>query len=146
MFLIWILTFFYVFTTKNFLGLYPTLIAFWLQFFITVFFGTKYAPFSIIGRNLIKKQKPEYVWAIQKRFAWFLWLIMATIMFVVTLWFWLKWIVPFSICSICLALMWMESSLGICVWCKIYAYLINKKIIKTKQVQRCPGGACSIKS
>lgn len=87
MFLIWILTFFYVFTTKNFLGLYPTLIAFWLQFFITVFFGTKYAPFSIIGRNLVKKQKPEYVWAIQKRFAWFLWLIMATIMFIVTLWF-----------------------------------------------------------
>lgn len=145
MLVIGMLTFFAVYSTKNFSLLYPTLAIFWLQFFTAVFFGIKYAPFSILGRLLVRKQQPDYVWAVQKRFAWFLWLIMATAMAIVTLGFWITGTIPFIICAICLTFMWLESAAGICVWCKIYWFLLSKWII-AKPVHRpaCPGGACSI--
>jgi len=41
MLVIGMLTFFAVYSTKNFSLLYPTLWVFWLQFFITVFFWDK---------------------------------------------------------------------------------------------------------
>lgn len=145
MFLIWMITFFFVFSTKNFNYLYPTVILFWIQFFITVFFGTKYAPFSMIWRFLVSKQKPDYVWAIQKRFAWLIWLLMASSMLIITLWFGISWYAPMIICMICLAFMWLESAVWICVWCKIYNFLINKWMIaKPEYKPACPWWACSI--
>lgn len=126
MFLVWIITFYVVFMTKNFNYLYPTLIAFWLQFFISIFFWPKYAPFSIIWKFLVKNQRPEYVGAIQKKFAWGIGLCLATIMMILTIGFQVTGIIPFSICFICLAFMWLESAIGICVWCKIYYFLVNK--------------------
>lgn len=145
MLVVGMLTFFAVLSSKNFSLLYPTLWVFWLQFFITVFFGTKYAPFSVLGRTLVRKQQPDYVWAVQKRFAWFLWLIMATTMAIVTLGFGVTGTLPFIICGTCLTFMWLESAAGICVWCKIYGFLLAKWII-AKPVHRpaCPGWACSI--
>jgi len=145
MFVVWMITFFIVFSTKDFSLLYPTVIVFWVQFFITVFFGTKFAPFSILGRLLVKKQQPDYVGAIQKRFAWALWLMMASIMLIVTAWFWFTGAVPMSICFVCLSFMWLESAAGICVGCKIYGYLLKKWLIKKPTYRpACPGGACSI--
>lgn len=145
MLVIWMITFFFVFSTKNFNLLYPTVIFFWIQFFVTVFFWPKYAPFSILWRALVSKQKPEYVGAIQKRFAWTLGLIMTTSMLIITFGFGISWAFPMAICMICLTFMWLESAAGICVWCKIYGYLLAKKYI-AEPVYRpaCPGWACSI--
>jgi hypothetical protein len=39
---------------------------------------------SILGSFMVKKQKPDYVGAIQKRFAWLIGLLMATAMLIVT--------------------------------------------------------------
>jgi len=145
MLMIGIFTFFAVYSTKDFTLLYPTLWLFWLQFFITVFFGTKYAPFSFLGRLLVHRQQPDYVWAVQKRFAWLLWLIMASTMALVTLGFGMTGTVPFIICAICLTFMWLESAAGICVWCKIYNFLLKKWVITQPEYKpACPGGACSI--
>lgn len=145
MMLIWVITFFLVFTTKNFNYLYPTVIAFWIQFFVSVFFGPKYAPFSIIWKFLVKNQRPEYVWAIQKRFAWAIWLFMASLMLILTAIFSITWIIPIIICFICLAFMWLESAVWICVWCKIYYFLVDKNIIKKPEYRpACPGWVCSI--
>lgn len=145
MLVLWMITFFIVFSTKNFSYLYPTVIAFWIQFFITVFFGPKYAPFSLLGRLLVQKQQAEYVGAIQKRFAWALGLLMASSMLIMTLGFGVSWMLPMAICMICLAFMWLESAAGICVGCKIYGFLIEKWIIP-KPVYRpaCPGWACTL--
>lgn len=146
MMLIWFITFVIVFTTKDFTYLYPTVIAFWIQFAIAVIRGPTYAPFSILWRLMVHNQQPEYVWAIQKRFAWSLWLAMATAMIIVTAWFGITGITPFAICMTCLFFMWMESALGICVWCKIYYGLIHLwRIKKPTYRPACPGGACSIK-
>lgn len=145
MLVIGMITIFAVYSTKNFALLNPTLWVFWLQFFITVFFGTKYAPFSVLGRVLVRKQQPDYVWAVQKRFAWLLWLIMASAMAIVTLGFGVTGTIPFLICGTCLTFMWLESAAGICVWCKIYGFLLKKWIIaQPTHRPACPGGACSI--
>lgn len=145
MLVIGMITFFAVYSTKDFSLLYPTLWVFWLQFFITVFFWTRYAPFSVLGRLLVRKQQPDYVWAVQKRFAWLLWLIMASSMVIVTLGFGITGSVPFIICGICLTFMWLESAAGICIGCKIYWFLLNKWYI-AQPIHRpaCPGGSCSI--
>ena len=61
MMLVGFITFVVVYTTKNYLYLYPTVGLFWLQFAISILWGTKYAPFSALGTLLVSKQKPEYV-------------------------------------------------------------------------------------
>lgn len=145
MMLIGFITFVVVYSTKNYAYIYPTVIAFWLQFLISVVWWPTRAPFSMLGRFMVKKQKPEYVGAVQKRFAWALGLGMATAMLIVTAWFGITGYVPFTICMTCLFFMWMESALGICVWCKIYYWLIKATRIKEPTHRpACPGGACEI--
>lgn len=145
MFVLGITTFFYTFYTKDYTGLTIMVLAFFTDFFIKVMWGPKYSPFSMLGKFFVSKQKPEYVGAIQKRFAWGLGLIMASSMIFIAIIFEMRGPLPLSICSICLTLMWMESALGICVGCKIYYFLIKKGILKAPEVKpACPGWACSI--
>lgn len=145
MFFMGIITVMYTFLTKDFSLVSVLLPLFFLNFLILVLWGPKYSPFSRLGKFLVSKQRPEYVGAIQKRFAWGLGLIMSTTVMILIFWFWITGLMPLTLCSICLILMWMESSLGICAGCKIYYTLIAYKIIKEPfQKPACPGGACSI--
>lgn len=145
MFLVWILTVTYTFFTKNFSVVNIVLPLFFLNFVILVLWGPKYSPLSKLGQLLVRKQKPEYVWAVQKRFAWGLGLIMSFVVMVLLFGFDMRGIIPLSLCSICLALMWMETSLGICVGCKIYYWLIKKWVFHEPEYRpACPGGVCSI--
>lgn len=145
MMLIGFITFVIVYTTKDYTYLYPVVIAFWIQFFISVMRWPTRAPFSILGRWMVKTQKPDYVWAIQKRFAWAIGLAMATAMLIVTAWFGIIGYIPFAICMTCLFFMWMESALGICVGCKIYYGLIKTWRIKEPDHRpACPWWACEI--
>lgn len=99
-----------------------------------------YSPALLFGRIFIQNQKPEYVAAIQKRFAWILgWLIALPMMN----WFVLHWDITFYkvlICVLCLALLFMESALSICVGCKLYT------LITRKQAQHCSGGVCEVRT
>jgi len=105
-----------------------------------------YSPLGFLGRLLTKNQKPEYVGAIQKRFAWLLGLIMASAVSIILFVFQIRGPLPIILCSICLLLMWLESACGICVGCKIYYWLVDKKLIKKPDVNpACPGGVCDIK-
>jgi hypothetical protein len=145
MFLIGISTFFYVFLTKNFTPMYLIVPIFWLDFFLKII-QPHYSIFGLIGDLLVKNQTPEYVGAIQKRFAWSLGLIMASTMVVVGIFMGIRGWIPFSICGICLIFMWMETALGICVGCKIYKHLLQKGIIPKPKIQPvCPGGICKLK-
>lgn len=146
MFLVGLSTFWYVFLTRDFTPLPYVVGIFWIEFFLKTVFAPKYSIFGLVGDWIVRKQKPEYVGAIQKRFAWFLGLIMATAMFVVAVGFGIRGWAPFLICATCLFFMWFETSCGICVGCKIYTWLIKKGLIKKPEIQpACPGGVCSIK-
>lgn len=146
MFLIGIITFGIVFFTRDFFLMYVVVPVFWLDFFLKSVFAPKFSIFGFLGGLMVRNQKPEYVGAIQKRFAWSIGLVLATIMMIGPILLGVRGWLPFSICSICLFFMWMETALGICVGCKIYQFLLSKKLIpEPKHKPVCPGGVCSLK-
>lgn len=145
MLLIGLSTFWYITVTGDYTPIYFVVPLFWLDFFLKSVINTQYSIFGFIAGFIVRKQKPEYVGAVQKRFAWSLGLLMATAMFIVAIFLGIRGAVPFAICMTCLSFMWLESSFGICVGCKIYNFLLAKNIIaKPKQKPRCPGGSCSL--
>ncbi len=102
-------------------------------------FTPKYAPTLLVGRFFVRNQTPEYVGALQKRFAWTLgWIILLPIM----KWFVLTWDISFYkvlLCILCLSLLFFESAFSICVGCIIYKWIVRE------DPAHCPGGVCEIK-
>ena len=146
MFAIGVITFCYIRFTQHMWPLYVVVPLFWFDFLLKTIVDPKYSIFGWIGSLLVKKQKPEYVGAIQKRFAWAIGLGMSSLMMILVLGFGVRGTIPFVICGICLVFMWLESAAGICVGCTIYAYILKKNILKAPDVlPACPGGVCSIK-
>lgn len=98
----------------------------------------KYSPALILARVFVQNQIPEYVGALQKRFAWTLgWFISIPMLY----WFVLNWDITFYkvlICVLCLTLLFLEAALSICVGCKMYTFFTKK------QAQHCPGGVCEV--
>lgn len=147
MFALAFLTMIYTYLTKDFMMVKIVVPLFWVSFFLLVFVGPNASPFSIISNWLSAWRPPEYVGAVQKRFAWGIGFMMATIMMVAIFVFKVKGMLPLSICGLCVLFMWLESSVGFCVGCKIYAFLRAKKLIKEPEFAPiCAGGACSIKT
>ena len=62
--------FFAVFYDQNIKLAFLVVAAFWVDFVLKVFFGPGWSYIGWIGARIVRKQKPEYVGAIQKRFAW----------------------------------------------------------------------------
>lgn len=87
---------------------------------------------------MVRKQKPEYVGAPQKRFAWALGLAIAAFMSVWVIGLNLAGPVAILGCLTCIFLLFLETAFGICVGCKIYG------AIRPDTVMLCPGGACEI--
>lgn len=104
--------------------------------FVARIFAPRYSPSLLLGKFVVHNQKPEYVAAVQKRFAWTLgW----AISFPLVYWFVLNWYMDFykvMLCVVCLALTFMEAAFSICLGCKLYNY-----ITKTS-AKYCPGGVC----
>lgn len=146
MFLLGVVTFSVTFFTGSSFLLNIVVPIFWLEFFLKTVFQPHYSIFGFISRAVVRKQVPEYVGVIQKRFAWSLGLFLATAMMLVVFLFEIRGAIPITICSICLLLMWLESSFGICVGCKIYGFLIKKGLIKQPDVKpACAGNVCAVK-
>lgn len=145
MFLLGILAFFHIRLTGDYTVMNIIVPAFWLEFLLKTVFGPKYSIFGIAGRWLTKRQKPEWVGAPQKRFAWGIGLVLSSVMMIVAVGMQVRGWIPFGICMTCLTFMWMESALGICAGCKIYGWLQRVGIMAVPEHQpACPGGACSI--
>ncbi len=114
-------------------------VVFLVEFSIRVLINPKYAPLLIISRLFVRNQEVEYVGAPQKRFAWLIGLVLATIMFYLVV---LNNVIgPFNllVCLICLTLLFFEAAFGICLGCKIY------NLFHKQKAQLCPGNACAIK-
>lgn len=145
MFAIGLSVFWYVFLTRDYRPMSVVVVVFWIEFFLKTVFSPAWSFFGLIGDWTVRKQEPEYVGAIQKRFAWGLGLIMASSMVIVALILGIRGWLPFLICNTCLFFMWLETSMGICVGCKIYNWMLRKNILKTPEIKpACPGGVCSI--
>lgn len=111
------------------------IVAFFVDFAIRVF-APRFSPSLILGRIAVRGQKPEYTAAAPKRFAWMIGLMLASFMLVTLVFMRDMSAVNFSICGICIVLLFMESSFGICLGCVIY-----NKVLK-REVALCAGGIC----
>lgn len=116
------------------------------DFTLRVFTGVnRFSPFGILGAMLVRNQKPEWVGAVQKRFAWTIGIAVALFMTVITNMN-ITGVLPLSFCVMCICLMWMEATLGVCVGCVIYKWFIKQGLMKPPEYYpACPGGVCDLK-
>ena len=124
----------------EFLMLKYAVIIFLTDIVIRIFVNPKFSPSLIIGRLIVRNQVPEYVGAAQKKFAWKIGAVLATIMFIL-----MVVVNSFSpitgiICFVCLIFLFFETAFGICIGCKFYSMVYKEK------AQYCPGEVCDVKS
>ena len=96
----------------------------------------RYSPSLLLGRYFVSNQKPEYVGATQKRFAWALGFLLAWPMFYYLVIDFQPNPIKVLVCLLCMVLLFLESAFSICVGCKLFA------LIRRDKLQHCPGGTC----
>ena len=82
LFLIMFISIMVVILNGDFLMLKYAITIFLTDILIRVFINPKFSPTLIIGRLIVRNQVPEYVGAQQKKFAWIIGVVLATIMFI----------------------------------------------------------------
>jgi len=100
----------------------------------------RYSPSLLLGRFFVQNQRPEYVGAAQKRFAWGIGLMLAIPMFYLLVIDFQPHPMKVVVCIICLALLFFEAAFSICLGCKIYG------LFKKDPVTHCPGGICEMRT
>lgn len=119
---------------------------FFVDFLVRVTFGLERSPVGVVAGWLTRWQSPQWVSAKPKRFAWSLGLGMALVMAVMTN-SGVRGPVPRSICMLCIALMWLEAVLGLCLGCELYGFMVRRGWRATDDAfEVCNGGACEIPS
>ncbi|NTV23041.1 MAG: DUF4395 domain-containing protein [Nanoarchaeota archaeon] len=139
LFLFAMISFFNAFLSRNYVFLKVFITAFMVDFLIRIFINPKFSPVLILGRIMVKGQKPEYTGAPQKKFAWALGLVMSVVMFLIVVVSKTTGPINFAICLICLTLLFFETAFGTCIGCSIYNMFSKKK------AKLCPGGACELR-
>jgi hypothetical protein len=132
----------YAYFARQYVPLQSAASLFCVEFAARVTIGIRRSPVGLLARAMTSGQPPDWVSAKPKRFAWTLGLVMATAMTVITN-SGIRGYLPRTICFICLTLMWMESALGICLGCRIYAVLAARGwTAGDREIEVCADGAC----
>jgi hypothetical protein len=144
----------------------------WLDFVLKVFVDPKFSIFWNIVKLFIRKKESLWVGAVQKRFAWSIWVFISSfvIFCLLVLWKytsitnpaleqiwqstqinlqnWKLIVTPMNpaiiACVICIVFMWFESVAWYCIWCSIYAKLVKKWWMKRYTWQNCANGECKL--
>lgn len=117
---------------------------FLVEFLLRTTLGIRYSPVGVVARWMTRGQAPEWVSAKPKRFAWTLGLAMACSMTVITN-SGIRGTLPRTLCLACMTLMWMESVLGLCLGCKLYAWLVRHGYKRRdREIEVCAGGVCAL--
>jgi hypothetical protein len=114
-------------------------ISFFTFDFIIRVLQPRYSPSLLLGRFFVQNQRPEYVGATQKRFAWGIGLLLALPMFYLLVIDFQPNPIKVLVCVLCLLLLFLESAFSICLGCKIFG------LFKQDPVTHCPGGVCEIR-
>ena len=132
----------YAYFTRQYVPLQVAASLFFVEFLVRLTAGLGYSPIGVVARRIARVRPPEWVALKPKRFAWTLGLGMALAMTVITN-VGIRGLLPRTMCLICLALMWMESALGLCLGCKIYGLLLRRGWVGADQdSDGCARGAC----
>jgi hypothetical protein len=138
------IAFCYAYFEKRFLPIKVVSTFFFFEFFIRVFVGFQYTPTGILSRWLMRRREPMWVSAKPKRFAWSMGLAMGASMAVITNAN-IHGLLPRTICLICIALMWFEAAMGVCVGCEMHAFLVRRGwATKDAAYEICANGVCEV--
>lgn len=138
-FLAMLISLFLIFSSGNFVPIKYMITIFLADFIIRVFINPKYSPSLIFARWIVRNQTPEYVGAKQKKFAWIIGVVLASIMLIHMVVLNAYSPITGIICLICLIFLFFESVFGICLGCKFYSLIYKEK------AQYCPGEVCEVK-
>lgn len=123
---------------QDFVAIKYVITFFLTDFLIRVFINPKYAPTLILARLIVRNQVPEYVGAVQKKFAWIIGVALSAIMFIHMVLMNAFSPITGIICLICLIFLFFESAFGICLGCMVYPWIYKEK------AQYCPGEVCDV--
>jgi Domain of unknown function (DUF4395) len=133
----------YAYFAKQYAPLQVAASLFFVEFLVRVTAGLRYSPVGVVARAMTLGRAPEWVSTKPKRFAWTLGVVMALAMTVITN-SGIRGPLPRTMCLVCLTLMWMESALGLCLGCRIYARLMRWGWIATDpDIEVCADGSCA---
>ena len=136
--------FVYAYFAKVYAPIQIVTTVFFFEFLIRVSVGIQYSPLGRVAHWMTRRQPPEWASAKPKRFAWTLGLVLSFAMMVITN-SGIRGALPLTICMIFLALMWMESVLGLCLGCEIHGYMVRRGWVeKDRAFEICAHGACDI--
>ena len=124
----------------NFIPIKYVITIFLTDFLIRVFVSPKFSPTLIIGRLIVRNQTPEYVGAVQKKFAWIIGVVLSATMFVLMVLMNTYSPITGIICLVCLVFLFFEAAFGICLGCKFYSLVYRKSPVL------CPGEVCEVKA
>lgn len=139
LFLLMLVAILHVIYTGDFAVLKYAVTFFLADILTRVLISPRFAPTLIIGRLIVRRQTPEYVGAAQKKFAWYIGIALATIMFVHLIVLNAASIITGLICLFCLIFLFFEAAFGICLGCLVYGW------VKKDKAQYCPGEICEVK-
>jgi len=122
----------------NFLMIKYVITIFLIDLLIRVFVNPRFSPLLIVGRLVVSRQRPEYVAAPQKKFAWKIGLGFVTVMFFLLIIVNSHSVITAVSCLLCLLFLFLESALGICIGCLIYGWWYKEK------AEYCPGEICDV--
>ena len=94
-------------------------IVFAVEMYARLFLGTRFTPTLLLGTLITRPQRPEWVDARSKRFAWTLGFVMAMTGCLALGWLGLPAVIALTICGICLALLYVEAAFGYCLGCEL---------------------------
>lgn len=136
--------FVYAYFAKVYAPIQAVTVLFFIEFLLRLLVGLKHSPLGLVARWLTQRQRPQWVSAKPKRFAWSLGLVMSLAMAIITN-AGIRGALPLTICLICLTLMWLEAVLGLCLGCEIHGLLVRRGwVAKDEAFEVCSGGACAV--
>jgi hypothetical protein len=127
----------YAYFAKQYLPLQVVATVFFLEFLARLTIGLRSSPVGVVARAMTLGRPPDWVSAKPKRFAWTLGLGMTFAMTIITN-SGIRGLLPRTICLICLTLMWLESTLGVCLGCELHGLLVRRG----RSPALCTDGSC----
>ena len=109
---------------------------FLIDMLLRVLVGERWSPTMALGALIVRRQRPEWVGAEQKRFAWWLGAGLAFVSCAAMGLLGAPLGITLALCSACLAILFLETAFGICVGCALQA-----RFGRTAP-RYCPGDSC----
>lgn len=126
----------YAFFTDDFQPVRGFAVLFLIDMGLRIGINHRFAPSMALGALIVRRQRPEWVGASQKRLAWSLGFGMAFVACLGMGFLGLQNEYMLAFCALCLSLMFLETAFGICVGCELY------RVFTKEKPQLCPGDVC----